>query len=150
VKTGVEQAGMGYGIGDFDFDGNLDIFRQTLPTIPMCLSAMMEKVTLTISHPRWAIGVETRYVGWGQDSLIGQRWSSRLWFITTGSVTRKWRKKLPTYPFHTPRLVFRNLGDGRFENYLEEAGNGVSEAHCSRGCRFWRFSITTATWTFSS
>jgi hypothetical protein len=28
----------------------------------------------------------------------------------------------PAYPYRTPRLVFRNLGDGRFEELIEEAG----------------------------
>ena len=35
--------------------------------------------------------------------------------------------------------MFRNLGDGRFEELLEEAGSGVSEAHSSRGCAFGDF-----------
>src|SRR5262249_16931 len=43
------------------------------------------------------------------------------------------------YPFHTPRLVFRNLGDGRFEELIEEAGPGISDAHASRGCAFGDF-----------
>ena len=30
---------------------------------------------------------------------------------------------MPAYPFRTPRLVFRNLGDGRFEELIEEAGS---------------------------
>ena len=46
---------------------------------------------------------------------------------------------MPAYPFHTPRLVFRNLGDGRFEELIEEAGPGVAAAHASRGCAFGDF-----------
>ena len=34
----------------------------------------------------------------------------------------RWSATLPAYPFRTPRLVFRNLGDGRFEELIEEAG----------------------------
>jgi len=48
-------------------------------------------------------------------------------------------RRLPAYPFRTPRLVFRNLGDGRFEELIEEAGSGVSTAHASRGCAFGDF-----------
>jgi len=46
---------------------------------------------------------------------------------------------LPAYPFRTPRLVFRNLGGGRFEELIEEAGPGVSDPHASRGCAFGDF-----------
>jgi enediyne biosynthesis protein E4 len=57
----------------------------------------------------------------------------------TGSVYPEVEKRLPSYPFQTPRLVFRNLGDGRFEELIEEAGSGVSAAHASRGCAFGDF-----------
>ena len=35
--------------------------------------------------------------------------------------------------------MFRNLGDGRFEELIEEAGSGVAAAHTSRGCAFGDF-----------
>ena len=38
-----------------------------------------------------------------------------------------------------PRLVFRNLGNGRFEELLGQAGPGVDAAHSSRGCAFGDF-----------
>src|SRR4029077_7279882 len=60
-------------------------------------------------------------------------------FVATGSVYPEVERKVPAYSFHTPRLVFRNLADGRFEELVEEAGSGVSEAHSSRGCAFGDF-----------
>jgi len=35
--------------------------------------------------------------------------------------------------------VFRNLGDGRFEELIDEAGPGVAAPHPSRGCAFGDF-----------
>ena len=60
-------------------------------------------------------------------------------FMVTGSVYPEVERTLPAYPFRTPRLVFRNLGDGRFEELIEEAGPGVAAAHTSRGCAFGDF-----------
>ena len=60
-------------------------------------------------------------------------------FLVTGSVYPEVERTLPAYPFRTPRLVFRNLGDGRFEELIEEAGRGVAAAHTSRGCAFGDF-----------
>src|SRR5260370_28397886 len=40
---------------------------------------------------------------------------------------------------NTPRIVFRNLGNGRFEELIDEAGPGITAAHCSRGCAFGDF-----------
>jgi hypothetical protein len=36
-------------------------------------------------------------------------------------------------------VVFRNLGNARFEKLISEAGSGVSAAHASRGCAFGDF-----------
>jgi hypothetical protein len=46
---------------------------------------------------------------------------------------------MPQFPNKTPRVVFRNLGNGTFEELLDEAGPGVSAPHCSRGCAFGDF-----------
>jgi enediyne biosynthesis protein E4 len=46
---------------------------------------------------------------------------------------------LPEYPLKSPRLIFRNLGNGKFEELIDEAGPGIAAAHCSRGCAFGDF-----------
>jgi len=48
-------------------------------------------------------------------------------------------KKLPRYPHRTPPILFRNLGDGRFEELSSEAGPAIEAPHCSRGCAFGDF-----------
>jgi hypothetical protein len=48
-------------------------------------------------------------------------------------------KAVPEYPYRTPRFVFRNLGNGKFEELIEEAGSGVAAAHASRGAAFGDF-----------
>ena len=57
----------------------------------------------------------------------------------TGSVYPEVEKKLPRYPHRTPPILFRNLGDGRFEELSSEAGPAIQEPHCSRGCAFGDF-----------
>src|SRR6266446_442045 len=39
----------------------------------------------------------------------------------------------------TPRVIFRNLGNGKFEELMGVAGPGVEELHSSRGCAFGDF-----------
>jgi hypothetical protein len=60
-------------------------------------------------------------------------------FVVTGGVYPEVANKLPNYPDKCPRLVFRNLGQGRFEELIEEAGPGVAAIHSSRGCAFGDF-----------
>jgi enediyne biosynthesis protein E4 len=46
---------------------------------------------------------------------------------------------LPPTRSEFPVSCFRNLGDGRFKERMEEAGSAVSAAHTSRGCAFGDF-----------
>src|SRR5437016_8970260 len=59
--------------------------------------------------------------------------------MTAGSVYPEVEKTLLQYPNKNPRVVFRNLGNGSFEELIQEAGPGVAAAHCSRGCAFGDF-----------
>jgi hypothetical protein len=60
-------------------------------------------------------------------------------FMVTGNVYPEVERKLPQYPNKSPRAVFRNLGNRTFEELGQEAGPGVTEPHCSRGCAFGDF-----------
>jgi hypothetical protein len=135
----MEQAGMGVGVGDYDLDGHLDIFKTHFSEDTNGLyhndgTGNFEDVTRAAK-----IGVETRYICWGAGmvDLDNDGWPDL--FMTTGNVYPQLEKTLPQYPAKSPRFVFRNLGNGTFEELSEEAGPAVAEAHCSRGCAFGDF-----------
>jgi len=138
-EDGMEQAGMGIGLGDFDLDGNLDIFKTHFADDTNVLYRSDGKGYFDDVTIRAGIGVETRYIGWGAGMLDLDNDGHPDLFLVTGSVYPEVERHLPTYPYRTPRLVFRNLGDGRFEELIEEAGSGVAAAHSSRGCAFGDF-----------
>src|SRR5712664_1507914 len=138
-EDGLEQAGMGVGVGDYDLDGNLDMFKTNFADDTNVLYRNDGKGNFDDVTIRSGLGVETRYVGWGTGMVDLDNDGFPDLFVVTGSVYPEVERRLPAYPFRTPRLVFRNLGDGRFEELLEEAGSGVSEAHSSRGCAFGDF-----------
>jgi hypothetical protein len=138
-EDGVEQAGMGVAVGDCDLDGNLDIFKTNFADDTNVLYRNDGKGNFDDITIRSGIGVETRYVGWGTGMIDLDNDGYPDLFIATGSVYPEVERKLPSYPFHSPRLVFRNLGDGRFEELVEEAGPGIADAHASRGCAFGDF-----------
>ena len=60
-------------------------------------------------------------------------------FFVTGSVYPEVERKLPQYPYKTPRVLFRNLGNGTFEELDTQAGEAISTPYSSRGCAFGDF-----------
>jgi hypothetical protein len=135
----MEQAGMGVALGDFDLDGHVDIFKTHFADDTNVLYRNDGKGYFDDFTIRAGLGVETRYIGWGTGMVDLDNDGFPDLFVATGSVYPEVARSLPAYPFRTPRLVFRNLGDGRFEELIEEAGPGVAAAHSSRGCAFGDF-----------
>jgi len=138
-EDGLVQAGMGVGVGDYNLNGNLDIFKTHFADDTNVLYQNDGKGNFNDVTTRSGLGVETRYVGWGAGIVDLDNDGYPDLFVATGSVYPEVEKRLSAYPFRTPRLVFRNLGDGRFEELIEEAGTGISAPHASRGCAFGDF-----------
>jgi hypothetical protein len=138
-EDGEEQAGMGVGVGDYDLDGHLDLFKTHFSEDTNGLYHNDGKGNFVDVTRVARIGVENRYVGWGAGIVDLDNDGFPDIFMVTGSVYPELEKTMPQFPNKTPRVVFRNLGNGTFEEMLDEAGPGVSAPHCSRGCAFGDF-----------
>jgi hypothetical protein len=136
---GAEQAGMGVAVGDYNLDGKLDIFKTHFSDDTNVLyrnDGGGEFTDVTIPA---GFGVETRYICWGAGfaDFDNNGWPDLA--VVTGSVYPEVEAQFPEYPLKTPRFIFRNLGSGKFEELLDEAGPGIAAPHCSRGCAFGDF-----------
>jgi hypothetical protein len=138
-EDGEEQAGMGVGVGDYDLDGHLDLFKTHFSEDTNGLYHNDGKGNFVDVTRVARIGVENRYVGWGAGIVDLDNDGYPDIFMVTGSVYPELEKTMPQFPNKTPRVVFRNLGNGTFEELLDEAGPGVAAPHCSRGCAFGDF-----------
>ena len=130
---------MGLGAGDFDGDGYLDILKTHFADDTSVLYRNDGKGNFEDVTARSGLGVETRFIGWGAGMVDLDNDGLADLFIVTGNVYPEIGEKLPAYPWKTPRMVFRNLGNGRFEELIDEAGPGVAAPHSSRGCAFGDF-----------
>jgi hypothetical protein len=138
-EDGMEQAGMGIGIGDFNLDGNLDILKTHFADDTAVLYRNDGKGNFEDVTNAAGLGVETRFISWGAGmfDLDNDGYPDLFW--VTGSVYPEIEKVLPNYPLKSPRIVFRNLRNGKFEELLDQAGPGIGAAHASRGCAFGDF-----------
>ncbi|MGI8958486.1 MAG: CRTAC1 family protein [Bryobacteraceae bacterium] len=136
---GVEQGGMGVGTGDVNLDGNLDIFKTDFMDDTNVLYVNGGKGYFDDGTIAAGLGVETRFVNWGAGIVDLDNDGNPDLFYVTGNVYPEVERKRPQYQLKTPRVIFRNLGAGKFEELVDQGGSGISEAHCSRGCAFGDF-----------
>ncbi len=128
-EDGMEQAGMGLGIGDFRLDGNLHIVKTHFAADTSALYVNDGKGNFRDMTARAGLGVETRYVCWGAVVTDLDNNGSPDIFCVTGGIYPEVKDN-----YLSPRVIFRNLGKGQFEELIGQAGPGVDALHSSRGC----------------
>jgi enediyne biosynthesis protein E4 len=131
---GMEQAGMGLGIGDFRLDGNLGIVKTHYSADTPGVYVNNGKGDFRDTALQAGLAVETRYVCWGIAIADLDNDGNPDIFCVTGGIYPEIQDN-----YHTPRVLFRNLGHGRFEELLGQAGPGVEASHSSRGCALGDF-----------
>ncbi len=136
---GMEQAGMGVGVGDYDLDGHLDLFKTHFAEDANGLYHNDGKGNFDDVTRSSRVAVDTRYICWGAGMVDLDNDGYPDLFVSTGNVYPEVERKLPQYANKSPRTVYRNLGNRTFEELSQEAGPGVTDAHCSRGCAFGDF-----------
>jgi enediyne biosynthesis protein E4 len=138
-EDGIEQSGMGVAVGDTALSGRLDIFKTHFRGDTNVLYVNGGKGNFEDRTLASGLAVETRYVNWGTGIADLDNDGYPDIFFVTGNVYPEVEAKHPDMPLRTPRVVFRNLGGGHFEELIAEAGPAVPEIHCSRGCAFGDF-----------
>jgi len=133
---GRAQAGMGVSAGDYDRDGWLDIvktnFDDDTPSLYRNLGGgMFEDATAA-----GGLGVNTSYLGWGTGFIDVDLDSWPDIFIVNGHVYPEADRIGGRYSYEQPKILYRNLGNGRFEDVSQRAGPAVLERQAARGAAF--------------
>jgi hypothetical protein len=135
-ENGHEQAGMGVAVADYDCDGWFDIFKTNFADDTSNLYHNNADGTFSDVTFSSGIGINNQYVAWGCGFIDydNDGWADLL--QVNGHVYPEIEGHETGQTFKNPRLVYKNLGDGRFKDVSSEMGPGISERFSSRGAAF--------------
>ena len=135
-EDGHEQAGMGLAVADYDCDGWFDIFKTNFADDTCDLYHNNGDGTFSDLSFSSGVGINNNYVAWGCGFIDydNDGWPDIVQI--NGHVYPEIDNYNFGETFKNPRLVYRNLGNGRFKDVSAEMGPGISARFSSRGAAF--------------
>lgn len=131
--NGLEQAGMGLALGDYNGDGLLDIAKTNFVDDYPNLYRNLGKGGYSDGTLAAGLGVNPQFVLW---SAIFADFDNDTWpdlFFSAGHIFPEVDRLKTAQRFRNPRLLYWNLGNGRFEDVSDRSGPGILAEHSSRG-----------------
>ena len=138
-SDGHQMGGMGVGPGDYNLDGHLDLVKTHFLDQAPGIYKNDGKGNFDDATTEARLNNETRYVCFGAGLIDFDNDGFPDILISTGSVYPELDRVSSRYAMRTPRILFRNRGDGTFVELGAEAGSGILARHCSRGMAFGDF-----------
>ncbi|HZS51661.1 MAG TPA: CRTAC1 family protein [Bryobacterales bacterium] len=136
---GKPQAGMGVSAIDYDCDGNLDIVKTNFAGDTSSLYRNSGKMVFEDETFQAGLGKNTRFLGWGVGfvDFDNDGWPDI--FICNGHVYPEVGETDSESGYRERKILYRNLGNGKFADVSAEGGPGILEQAPGRGCAFGDF-----------
>jgi hypothetical protein len=138
-ENGVAQSGMGVAVGDFDADGWFDIARTNFSDQLTTLYRNYGKGSFDDSSIRAGLGINRKYLGFGVGFFDFDNDGWKDLFISNGHVYSQIAGRKLHVSYKQPKVLYRNLGNGRFEDVSSKAGSAIQAENLGRGCAFGDF-----------
>ena len=134
--NGATQGGMGVAVGDYDCDGWLDILKPNFAGENISLYRSNRNGTFYDAVYQAGLAAATANVGWGAGFQDFDNDGWRDIFVSTGHTYPQVEGRGLMTNYASPKVLYRNKGNGVFENVAPQAGPGINTPHVSRGCAF--------------
>ncbi len=138
-ENGDALSGMGVGVGDYDADGWLDIVRTNVSDQVTTLYRNYGGGAFEAASIKAGLGVNRKYVGFGVDFFDFDNDGWKDIFIANGHVYAQLANRKLHITYRQPKVLYRNLGNGRFEDVSAIAGAAIRAENLGRGCAFGDF-----------
>jgi hypothetical protein len=135
-QDGKPQAGMGVAIGDYDRNGTMDIFKTNFAGDTSTLYANTGDGFCEDRTFAGGIGINTRWLGWGVGfvDLDNDTWLDL--FLVNGHVYPEVAQLKTEAAYAQRKVVYRSLGNGRFEDVTARLGPPATTPKAGRGSAF--------------
>jgi hypothetical protein len=135
-QDGKPQAGMGVAVGDYDRNGTMDVFKTNFAGDTSTLYANTGEGLCEDRTFASGIGVNTRWLGWGTGwiDLDNDGWPDL--FLTNGHVYPEVVQLKTEAGYKQRKVVYLNLGNGRFSDISERLAEPVTTPKAGRGAAF--------------
>ena len=132
-EDGLEQAGMGVSSADYNRDGWLDIFKTNFSDDTSTLYRNNGDGTFTDATFEAGMGVNTRYLGWGCSFIDFDNDGWKDIVLVNGHVYPELQQMSVNTPYLQPKILYKNLRNGRFQDVSVSAGPGIVAPSPARG-----------------
>jgi len=138
-ENGVALSGMGVGVADYDGDGWLDLARTNFSEQVTTLYRNFGNGAFEDASIKAGLGVNRKYLGFGVGFLDFDNDGWKDLFLANGHVYSQIANRKLHLSYREPKVMYRNLGNGRFEDVSSKAGTAIRNDNLSRGCAFGDF-----------